>query len=58
MDTMSKSSRSAAFGEQMAHAMAELRAIMASGKSPTDDRRRRERALPGKTPRKISKSQK
>jgi DNA-binding transcriptional regulator YiaG len=39
MDTMNKPSRSAAFGEQMAQAMAELRAIMSSGKSPTDDGR-------------------
>ena len=36
---MNKSSRSEAFGEQMAQAMAELRAIMSSGKSPTGDGR-------------------
>ena len=36
---MNKSSRSETFGEQMAQAMAELRAIMASGGSPTGDGR-------------------
>jgi len=36
---MNKSPRSAAFGEQMAQAMAELRAIISSGQSPTRDGR-------------------
>jgi len=39
MDTMNKSKRSAAFGEQIAQAMAELRAIVSSGQSPTRDGR-------------------
>ncbi len=37
MHTMNKSSRSESFREQMAQAMKELRAIIASGKSPTDE---------------------
>ncbi len=36
---MNKSTRSTAFGEQMAQAMAELRAIVSSGQSPTGDGR-------------------
>jgi DNA-binding transcriptional regulator YiaG len=35
MDAMSKSQRSAPFGEQMASAMGELRSMMSSGQSPT-----------------------
>jgi putative transcriptional regulator len=36
---MNKSARSAAFGDQMAQAMADLRAIVSSGGSPTSDGR-------------------
>jgi DNA-binding transcriptional regulator YiaG len=39
MDAMSKSRRSAAFNQQMAHAMGELRMLMSSGESPTGNGR-------------------
>jgi putative transcriptional regulator len=39
MDAMSKSQRSAVFGEQMAQAIGELRSIMSSGESPTGNGR-------------------
>jgi hypothetical protein len=50
IDTTNKSSRSTPLGEQLAQAMAELRAIMASGKSPT--------TVSGKNPRRKETSKK